>query len=1327
MNEREADWLRHGRFAAFVLAVYALLTAEGLTAALLPGVTLLRPHAATGFFLAAIGVLCASYEAPSLRRMASILGVLLLVDGMAMFLLGVTGGEVPAWLGPISPRAALILACAGGLLLLPLNWPWTAQALLSLAVLVAWVNVLRLLLGWAWLGIGPARDLVPPVDAVLAMGALVVALAGVGQYRGQWLAFYRGRKDRQLVAAGTLILCIVSVTIGMLGVSLAMRSALTAYDAAMQARVDENQRLVTQAIGQAVGDTRRAIGELGVLPADGEQAAVLRRLQKSLGAVRFQSVMLERADGGGWQVGPQGEADGPRLPLEAVSAELIWDTPPRLVVSEAVEFAHGAPGRLSVVTELPSWVSGVFANTTFGESGETLYGARVGERIVFLPTRFVPKVFSDAGLTTGDAVPMRRALDGEQGVVVAPDYRGVLVKAAFRPVAGSIGIVQKVDVAELLAPARAWTWALAGAILLVVLLGGFALNRALYPLAHALSRQERRHRAFLDSAPMAIVQARADGVIERVNSHAAQLLGRASGELPGMLLGSLLDQASIALQLRELAAGEELALCCGVRRANGELLPVEAHFRRDRVDGQDYLIATLDDRSEHLRRQRELETWESVFLNATWGIALGNPDGSLLLDLNPAFAHMHDYEREELAGRPMIDLCAPSARAGLATHIARACELGYYTFDSVHVRKDGSEFPVRIDVTVIYDDEGSARLRIFNCQDMTLRQEMERRLRESEQMRRMVLDTQRDLIVRYRPDSTVEFANVAYAALFGLSPDAIVGQRWLDLRRVQDARRAAEEAATLGELARRPRRVEQVSQIDHPQAGLRWLLWTTLPIYGDDGQCVGFQASGHDITARKLAEEALLESENWFRTLFESMFHHALVLDTSGRVVAVNRHAAAFLGRPRQALVGLLYWELGNLVEPGKAERLHQIVGRVSAGEEVRLEANVVSSQGASCVFDFSYRPIQERDGKLRHILVEAHDITAYRDQERRISEREARFQGVAESMPGVVFEFVHEGAGLIGIYANQAASTVLGVASEVFESEPDVLLDCLHPDDRNGFMNALLDCERRQGELRWVGRFARPEGGWLSIRARQRQVGNRLVWSGVGLDITEIKEKELEVERSRAALRDLAAHYEGVREDERRVMAREVHDELGQNLTALRMGLSVLAERSAGDALASEALRLKSVVDRSISVVRGIATSLRPAAMDLGIASALNWLANEFETNAQLPCSVEVDAAGIELDDKVATTLFRIAQESLTNIARHAQPSHVWIRMRRINRHVVLEVGDDGRGFEPGRRTGGGFGLLGMKERALSLGGEMQISSQPGEGTVVSIQIPLE
>jgi PAS domain S-box-containing protein len=867
-------------------------------------------------------------------------------------------------------------------------------------------------------------------------------------------------------------------------------------------------------------------------------------------------------------------------------------------------------------------------------------------------------------------------------------------------------------------------------IFLIFLFEVWGLYGVVFPLLRRMHDDQHGQQTVLEQAPAVIVTASDKGVITSFNRQAELLLGLPEAKVLGRRLESLFDDDAVTRLLHRPYPGLDIRLNSRLFHQDGKVVPVEVAFRLQRQTQPARLVAVIEDRSEYAACQEKLGSWERAFANASWGIVIGDPAGGLMREMNPAFAEMYGYEREEMLGRPIVEIFAPAARNSLAGHIEQATRLGSYSFESVHLRRGGVEFPVGVEVTVVYDALGEVRQWVVNVHDLSRRAEMERRLGESEEMRRLVLDTQSDFIVRWRPDGTIVYANRAYAELFGEAPEAIIGQNWEKLLKTREElqEQAVEVGAFMAELKRNPRRVERVGPVRHPLAGRIWVLWTVLPLYGEAGALDGFQVSGHDITARKAAEDALVESESWFRAVFDSMFHYAAVLDPEGRVCVVNQKRAEFVGRTAAELTGKLIWEVGSVSGlPDSCDRLRKGVAEAAAGRRVRMEIDVVSSLGEIRVFDASLRPIIGRGGKIRHLVLESLDITEYREQERQIEERDARFHGVAESMPGIAFEFVRQDDSLWTTYVNKAAISLFDLPPESVESGGSAFLEWILPEHRSSLMSAVVTSERKDAELQWVGRLNRDEAAWLSLRAIPRRIDGLVIWSGVGLNITEMKEKEFEIEKSRTALRELSAHYEMVREDERKRMAREVHDELGQNLTALRMGLSVLSQRAGSGDVAGEAGRLKALVDQSISVVRGIATTLRPAALDLGISAALNWLGSEFEANTGLLCAVDVNMAGSRLDDDKATALFRIAQESLTNVARHAEASHAWIRVRRINHYLVLEVGDDGRGFESSLREGSGFGLLGMKERALSLGGEMAVNSHPEEGTVISIHIPLK
>jgi signal transduction histidine kinase len=220
----------------------------------------------------------------------------------------------------------------------------------------------------------------------------------------------------------------------------------------------------------------------------------------------------------------------------------------------------------------------------------------------------------------------------------------------------------------------------------------------------------------------------------------------------------------------------------------------------------------------------------------------------------------------------------------------------------------------------------------------------------------------------------------------------------------------------------------------------------------------------------------------------------------------------------------------------------------------------------------------------------------------------------------------------------------------------------------------------------------------------------------------------------SEKQLRALAAHLQTVREDERTQLAREIHDVLGQEITGLKMDVAWLARRLASlspvvpEAVLQRLQSMQQLMDASIMTVRRMATDLRPAVLDdLGLTAALEWQARELERRSGLTVLFTGPGDEAPLDRPRATALFRIFQELLTNIARHAQARTVEATMRVEGQAVVLEVSDDGRGMsEKDQSSGGSLGLLGIRERALAVGGSFSIDAAPGEGTRARVAIPL-
>jgi signal transduction histidine kinase len=216
---------------------------------------------------------------------------------------------------------------------------------------------------------------------------------------------------------------------------------------------------------------------------------------------------------------------------------------------------------------------------------------------------------------------------------------------------------------------------------------------------------------------------------------------------------------------------------------------------------------------------------------------------------------------------------------------------------------------------------------------------------------------------------------------------------------------------------------------------------------------------------------------------------------------------------------------------------------------------------------------------------------------------------------------------------------------------------------------------------------------------------------------------------RSHDQLRALTGHLQFVREEERTRIAREVHDELGQSLTGLKIDLSWLAGKVAGDRLLQRKIKsMAADVDNTIQTVRRIATALRPGVLDsLGLAAAIEWQAMDFQESTGIPCEVRIEVKEAIWDREFSTTCFRIYQETLTNIIRHANATHVLVRLAQVDNELVLTVRDNGRGIlEKEIINPLSIGLIGMRERAAQVAGQVFLFGVPGRGTTVTMRVPM-
>jgi len=343
------------------------------------------------------------------------------------------------------------------------------------------------------------------------------------------------------------------------------------------------------------------------------------------------------------------------------------------------------------------------------------------------------------------------------------------------------------------------------------------------------------------------------------------------------------------------------------------------------------------------------------------------------------------------------------------------------------------------------------------------------------------------------------------------------------------------------------------------------------------------------------------------------------------------------------------------------------------------------------------------------------------------LGESEARLAKMIEASPeAITIASVEDGTFVL---VNPAGQRLCGYTREELIGNSAVKLG-FYP-DREARQRLVADLQRNEVVYGREIRLRRKNGEVrdILISAALIDFKDRKLILFQGIDITERKNAEKALREQQELLRELSAHHDSVREGERAHIAREIHDELGQALTALKMDLSLLTLKfgEATPQIREQVQELKGRVDAIIQVVRDVATALRPAALDLGILPGVEWLVEEFQKRSGIRCTVSVVDSDIAVGEDRSIVLFRIIQESLTNVSRHAEARNVQILLDHAAERIRLDVEDDGVGFDvDAARRKKTFGLLGIQERVIMLGGELRITSAPGHGTRVSVSMPL-
>jgi PAS domain S-box-containing protein len=415
-----------------------------------------------------------------------------------------------------------------------------------------------------------------------------------------------------------------------------------------------------------------------------------------------------------------------------------------------------------------------------------------------------------------------------------------------------------------------------------------------------------------------------------------------------------------------------------------------------------------------------------------------------------------------------------------------------------------------------------------------------------------------------------------------------------------------------------------------------------------------------------------------------------------------------------------------RLVHPDDRELVVRKAKAMLKGKsKTPLVFRILTKDGHSRWIMETVTPICFRGKKA--ILGNSMDITEQKEAQSKLAELEALEASILESIPHAVIGLRERKI----FFANDGVEKVFGWKSKELIGQGTRVL--YRSDEEFEVIAQLLYStleRRRTFTVEYPCR--RKDGAEIQCMISAARIGERLEHKRIVItfeNITYRKLFEKEIELSRGRLRDLSMHLQTVREKERTRIARELHDELGQLLTALNTGIILLKKKIPPEqmSLYERTQSMKDLIDMTMQTVKRIYMDLRPGMLDhLGLPVAMDWQCQEFQKRTGIQCTVDVEPEDMEPNKDVSITVFRILQETLTNVAKHSKASRVHVSLKGLEDDLELVVTDNGRGIrEEDLHKPKSFGLLGIRERVDFRGGEVKIAGKKGKGTTVTVRMP--
>ena len=708
------------------------------------------------------------------------------------------------------------------------------------------------------------------------------------------------------------------------------------------------------------------------------------------------------------------------------------------------------------------------------------------------------------------------------------------------------------------------------------------------------------------------------------------------------------------------------------------------------------------------------EKYRTLIEQASDGIVITDMEGSIL-EVNKSIQQMIGFADDEMIGYHLTDFLPEEDMDANPLRIQELMQGKSLLYERRLKKKDGSFLDVEINSKM-----ASSHTLIGFIRDISERISIAADLKKSIERYELIAEATNDVIWDHDFVNDVTWGNKNLYELYGIDAETKTINFEMFINQIHPDEQ--ENIKIRFEKAVKKRQSSITEEFRFKNAEGEYLVFYDRAFikYDVEGNAVRILGAMLDITERENAQKAIAESEEKYRTIIEQAADGIFIADENTLLIDVNSAGCAMSGYSRGELQKLRF---ADFIPPEDLINNPLLITKMQKGQSVINERRLISKNGN--IIDVEISAKRLLDGGYQLFV---RDITERKKEAEIVLQSEKKYKLLFNNNPMPMW--MSYAADLNIFDVNEVAIKQYGYSRDEFLKLN--LKDLRPAEDVPLFLAEIKNIDLSITNNR-LWRHQKKDGTIIQVEVTSHEImyeGKR-VWLSSPHDITEqYFAKEL-LQKSYNDIRQLASNLQSIREDERTNIAREIHDELGQQLTGLKMDIYWLSRKinTTDNEVAAKLHQSIELINATVASVRKIATDLRPSILDdLGLMAALEWQGEEFEKRSGTKVEFNNEAGDVLLQPEVVTAIFRIYQELLTNVARHANARLVTVLLQIKDDRLFFSLKDNGTGFDPAgiskKKT---LGLLGIKERTLLLKGTYEFKSKPGEGSQTIISIPLQ